>query len=177
PGALLLLRRWRRARFQHFGPAAPNQSHLRLRRDLRVGLGGRDPESDDEDDVRRYGLLFDAPDERHAVPDPHDRSRADDRRRYIQAPHVLGECRQLRPGAKFADGTAVTPWDVKYSFTRTMLFVFGDPFTSGWIQSQYLLPSISHADLTFDNVNNAVSVDNTTGNVTFHLAYSVPELL
>ena len=83
----------------------------------------------------------------------------------------------LRPGAKFADGTAVTPWDVKYSFTRTMLFVFGDPFTSGWIQSQYLLPSISHADLTFDNVNNAVSVDNTTGNVTFHLAYSVPELL
>ncbi|TMA03878.1 MAG: hypothetical protein E6J94_10305, partial [Methanobacteriota archaeon] len=83
----------------------------------------------------------------------------------------------LRPGAKFADGTSVTPWDVKYSFTRTMLFVFGDPFTSGWIQSQYLLPSISHADLTFDNVNNAVSVDNTTGNVTFHLAYSVPELL
>src|SRR5437773_4339899 len=72
PGALLLLRRWLRARFQHLGPAVPDQSHLRIRRHLRVGLGGRDPESDDEDDVRRYGLLFDAPDERHAVPDPHD---------------------------------------------------------------------------------------------------------
>src|SRR6266480_1522480 len=83
----------------------------------------------------------------------------------------------IRPGAKFADGTAVTPWDVKYSFTRTMLFVFGTPGTSGWIQSQYLLPSLSPADLTFANVNNAVSVDNTSNTVTFHLTASVPELL
>ncbi len=83
----------------------------------------------------------------------------------------------VRPGAKFADGTAVTPWDVKYSFTRTLLFVFGTPGTSGWIQAQYLLPSLDPSDLTFDNVNNAVTVDNATGTVTFHLVTSVPELL
>jgi peptide/nickel transport system substrate-binding protein len=83
----------------------------------------------------------------------------------------------LRPGAIFADGTPVTPWDVKYSFTRTMLFVFGSPGTSGWIQSQYLLPSLSTSDLTFANVNGAVDVNNASGTVTFHLRASVPELL
>ncbi len=83
----------------------------------------------------------------------------------------------IRPGAKFADGTTVTPWDVKYSFTRTMLFVFGTPGTSGWIQSQYLLPSFDPADLTFANVNNAVTADNASGTVTFHLVTPVPELL
>ncbi len=83
----------------------------------------------------------------------------------------------IRPGAKFADGTSVTPWDVKYSFTRTMLFVFGTPGTSGWIQSQYLLPSLSRADLTFTNVNNSVTVNNATREVTFHLSTTVPELL
>jgi ABC-type transport system substrate-binding protein len=83
----------------------------------------------------------------------------------------------MRAGAKFADGTNVTAWDVKYSFTRTMLFVFGTPGTSGWIQSQYLLPSLSPSDLTFDNVNNAVTVDNASQTVTFHLSASVPELL
>ncbi len=83
----------------------------------------------------------------------------------------------VRTGAVFADGTPVTPWDVKYSFTRTMLFVFGSPGTSGWIQSQYLLPSLAKADLTFANVNNAVTVNNASGTVTFHLTSSVPELL
>lgn len=83
----------------------------------------------------------------------------------------------LRSGAVFADGTPVTPWDVKYSFTRTMLFLFGSPGTSGWIQSQYLLPSLARSDLTFANVNNAVTVNNASGTVTFHLTSSVPELL
>jgi peptide/nickel transport system substrate-binding protein len=83
----------------------------------------------------------------------------------------------MRPGAKFADGTAVTAWDVKYSFTRTLLFVFGTPGTSGWIQGQYMLPSFDPADLTFDNVNNAVTVNNVTQEVTFHLVTPVPELL
>src|SRR5437016_8539804 len=83
----------------------------------------------------------------------------------------------IRPGAKFADGTNVTPWDVKYSFTRTMLFVFGTPGTSRWIQSQYLLPGLKRADLTFSNVNNSVTVNNVTREVTFHLSTTVPEPL
>src|SRR5256885_7332938 len=58
-----------------------------------------------------------------------------------------------------------------------MLFVFGTPGTSGWIQSQYLLPGLKRADLTFSNVNNSVTVNNVTREVTFHLSTTVPELL
>ena len=83
----------------------------------------------------------------------------------------------IRPGAKFADGSPVTAWDVKYSFTRTMLFVFGTPGTSGWIQSQYLLPALDPSAVTFSNVDNAVTVDNASQTVTFHLNSAVPELL
>src|SRR5256712_9420516 len=58
-----------------------------------------------------------------------------------------------------------------------MLFVVGTPGTSGWIPSQYLLAGLSRADLTFGNVNNSVTVNNATREVSFHLSTTVPELL
>lgn len=83
----------------------------------------------------------------------------------------------IRAGMKFSDGSAVTAWDVKYSITRTLLFVFGAPSTSGWIISQFLLPALDPSALTFANVNNAISVNNVSQTVTFHLAVAAPELL
>lgn len=80
---------------------------------------------------------------------------------------------------KFSNGDPITPYDVKYSLTRTMLFVAGHPSTPGWIVSQYLLPL--NPDGTFANdytdVNNAITVDNTANTVTFHLASPAPLLL
>lgn len=80
----------------------------------------------------------------------------------------------IRQGLKFSDGTPVTPWDVKYSFTRTLLFADGSPPTPGWLISQFLDPNYN---LTYATVNSAISVDNTTQNVTFHLGVAAPPIV
>ncbi len=85
----------------------------------------------------------------------------------------------IRSGLKFSTGNPITPYDVKYSLTRTMLFVAGSPSTPGWIVSQYLLPL--NPDGTYNNnytnVNGAITVDNTANTVSFHLAKPAPLLL
>ncbi len=86
----------------------------------------------------------------------------------------------IRPGVKFAESAygTVTPWDVKYSITRTMLFEMGHPGTNGWLISQFLVPDYTNGDsYTFDNLNKAITVDNASQTVTFHLQKSTPEVL
>jgi peptide/nickel transport system substrate-binding protein len=76
---------------------------------------------------------------------------------------------------------AITPWDVKYSITRTMIFDSGSPFPPGWIVSQFLVPGTFVPNpidqTTFDAINNAITVDNTTQTVTFHLLVPAPPTL
>lgn len=94
----------------------------------------------------------------------------------------------IRQGMKFSNGDPITPWDVKYSVTRTMLFDSGSPFPPGWIISQYLVPgtfvptwsppdSFGIDATMFDMLNNAITVDNSTQTVTFHLQVAAPPLL
>ena len=85
----------------------------------------------------------------------------------------------IRSGLKFSNGDPVTPYDVKYSITRTMLFVSGSPSTPGWIVSQYLLPVNADGTYnnTYDNVNKAITIDTVANTVTFHLVSPAPLLL
>ena len=80
----------------------------------------------------------------------------------------------IRQGLKFSDNTPVTPWDVKYSLTRTLLFANGAPPTPGWLISQFLDPNYN---LTYATVNPAITVDNTTQTVTFHLGVAAPPIV
>lgn len=102
----------------------------------------------------------------------------------------------IRPGLKFSNGDAVTAWDVKYSVSRTMLFNSGSPFPPGWIISQFFVPGTFIAGLTtppgcdlsspgcsldaaqtFSVVDGAISVNNVTQTLTFHLISPAPPLL
>src|SRR6266566_539435 len=111
-------------------------------------------------------------------------------------PDFMNYTFHIRQGLKFTDGNAVTPWDVKYSITRTMLFNSGSPFPNGWIISQFFVPPTFVSDLTtpsgcslgdpgcsldgpltFSTVNDAITVDNTSKTVRFHLVNPAPPLL
>jgi ABC-type transport system substrate-binding protein len=94
-------------------------------------------------------------------------------------PDFMNYAFHIRQGLTFTDGTPVTPYDVKYSFTRTMLFVSGSPPTPGWIVSQLLVPTNPDGswNLSFANVNNAITIDNTSQTVTFHLVGPRPPIL
>jgi peptide/nickel transport system substrate-binding protein len=102
----------------------------------------------------------------------------------------------IRSGMKFSNGDPITAWDVKYSITRTMLFNSGSPFPNGWIISQFLVPTTFvsglttpagcqlgtagcslDGPLTYSVVNGAITADNATQTVTFHLSSPAPPLL
>ena len=104
------------------------------------------------------------------------------------SPDFMNYTFHIRQGLKFSNGDSVTAWDVKYSISRTMLFNSGSPFPPGWIISQFFVPGtfISgltnpdgsiNATQTFDVVDGAVSVNNNTQMVTFHLISPAPPLL
>ena len=87
----------------------------------------------------------------------------------------------IRPNLKYSNGDPVTAWDVKYSITRTMLMNSGSPFPPGWILSQFLVNTTFVSELnptdTYAQVNSAISVNNATQTVTFHLVVASPPLL
>jgi len=112
------------------------------------------------------------------------------------SPDFMNYTFHIRPGLKFSNGDGVTAWDVKYSISRTMLFNSGSPFPPGWIISQFFVPGTFIAGLTtppgcdlstpgcsldaaqtFSVVDGAISVDNATQTVTFHLISPAPPLL
>ena len=82
----------------------------------------------------------------------------------------------IRSNASWQNGSAVTAWDVLYSFARTLLFNHGAPETPGWIQSQYLLPGGNstlnyYYSNTFYNITHNITVNNATNNITFHFQH------
>ena len=82
----------------------------------------------------------------------------------------------IRSGLKFANGDPLTAWDVYTSIIKDLLFVTGTPGTPDWIIAQSLLPGGGYAAgaESYQNVTNAISVDNTTQTVTFHLLKQDP---
>jgi ABC-type transport system substrate-binding protein len=91
----------------------------------------------------------------------------------------------IRSGLKFSNGDPITAFDVWYTTIRNLLFVGGEPGTPSWILSQYMIPSASAMTSLMQNITatslmqnytaimNAVTYNNDTGTVTFHLAKAV----
>jgi Bacterial extracellular solute-binding proteins, family 5 Middle. len=85
---------------------------------------------------------------------------------------------KLRPGLRASNGDPITAYDVWYSVIRDVLCSGGVPGTPGWILTQYLIPN--YTPFTFvvtapndsqgaQEIINAVTYDNATDTVTFHL--------
>ena len=85
----------------------------------------------------------------------------------------------IRSGLKFSNGDPLTAWDVYTSFIRTLLFVTASPGTPGWIIGQDLLPGGGFAfnATSYQNITNAITVDNSTQSITFHLLKPDPAFL
>jgi peptide/nickel transport system substrate-binding protein len=88
----------------------------------------------------------------------------------------------IRSDLSFSNGDPITAYDVWYTAIRNMLFVGGAPGTPGWIQAQYMIPkastmislmSNSTDTADFEAIMNAVTCNNGTNTVTFHLASAV----
>jgi len=95
------------------------------------------------------------------------------------SPDYLNYTFHIRSGLKFSNGDSLTAWDVYTSFIRTMLFVTGSPGTPGWIICQDLLPGGGFAPnaTSFQNITRAITVDNATQTITFHLLYPDPAFI
>ncbi len=89
----------------------------------------------------------------------------------------------IRPNMGFSNGDPVTAYDVWYSTIRAMLFQGGAPGTADWIITQYLIPrdsapyfapfipvvNATNKQDAFNAIMAAVTYDNATDAVTFHL--------
>lgn len=85
----------------------------------------------------------------------------------------------LNTSATFSNGDHVTPYDVYLSIARVLLFA-DDPGTPGWILAQALLPAptvYGPFNESFYWVHHAVTWNNATNSVTFHLMPSMPTWL
>jgi len=85
----------------------------------------------------------------------------------------------IRSGLKFSNGDPLTAWDVYTSYVRSLLFVTDSPGTPDWIIAQDLLPGGGFAAnaTSFQNITNAITVNNVTQSVTFHLLKPDPAFL
>ncbi|MEM4058853.1 MAG: ABC transporter substrate-binding protein [Thermoplasmata archaeon] len=85
----------------------------------------------------------------------------------------------IRSGLKFANGDPLTAWDVYTSFIRSLLFVTGSPGTSDWILAQDLLPAggFTAGAESYQNVTSAITLNNASQSVTFHLLKPDPAFL
>jgi ABC-type transport system substrate-binding protein len=90
----------------------------------------------------------------------------------------------IRSGLKFANGDPVTAWDAYASFVRLLLFTQGVPSTDGFLLSADLLPGqgyapglFTNATALYQNITNAISVNNNTQSITFHLITPDPIFL
>jgi len=95
------------------------------------------------------------------------------------SPNYLNYTFYIRSGLKFANGDPLTAWDVYTSYVRSLLFVLGSPGTPDWIIAQDLLPGggFSANATSYQNITNAITLDNTTQAVTFHLLKPDPAFL
>lgn len=85
----------------------------------------------------------------------------------------------IRSGLKFANGDPLTAWDVYASYVRDLIFVQGAPSTNGRILATSLLPGGGYAPNanSYQNITSAISVNNATQTVTFHLLRPDPIFL
>jgi len=95
------------------------------------------------------------------------------------SPNYLNYTFHIRSGLKFSNGDPLTAWDVYTSLVRSLLFVTGSPGTPDWIIAQDLLPGGGYAPnaTSYQNITNAITVDNVTQTVTFHLLKIDPAFL
>ncbi len=89
----------------------------------------------------------------------------------------------IRPNVGFSNGDPITAYDVWYTTIRSILFQGGAPGTADWIPSQYLIPrdvppyfspfvpivNATNKAQAYAAITSAVTYDNTTNTVTFHL--------
>ena len=85
----------------------------------------------------------------------------------------------IRSGLKFSNGDPVTAWDAYTSYVRDLLFIYGTPATPGWILAQSLLPGAGYAPnaTSYQNITQAITVNNATQTLTFHLLKPDPAFL
>ena len=86
----------------------------------------------------------------------------------------------IRTSAKFADGNSLSVFDVYFSMVREMLFTSGSPGTGGYTLAQALLPGYATGTPGYNdytNITNAITYDNSTQTITFHLFKPVPYFL
>ncbi len=97
----------------------------------------------------------------------------------------------LRPNVGFSNGDPIRAYDVWYSTIRAMLFAGGRPGTPDWIISQYVIPrnappyfvpfsnivNSTNKVAAFNAINRAVTYDNNSNSVTFHLTTPTPPAL
>ena len=104
---------------------------------------------------------------------------------------------KINPNLGFSNGDPVTAYDVWYTSIRTMLFQGGYPGTADWILTQYLLPRLgtpggifapftplfndtqtaAQQQTIYNDLLAAVTYDNATDTVTYHLATPTPASL
>ena len=93
---------------------------------------------------------------------------------------------KIRPGLYFSNGDPITAYDVWYSMIRALLFVGGTPGTGDWILAQYLIPNSTigvpivnqqNENEAFNLIMHAVTYNNQTDTVTFHLVKPTPPQL
>ena len=93
---------------------------------------------------------------------------------------------KIRPGLYFSNGDPITAYDVWYSMIRALLFVGGQPETGDWILAQYLIPNVTpgvplvtpqNEQEMFNLIMHAVTYNNQTDTVTFHLVKPTPPQL
>jgi ABC-type transport system substrate-binding protein len=90
----------------------------------------------------------------------------------------------IRSGLRFSNGDVLNAWDVYVSIVRDLLFTQGIPGTNGYLIAQDLLPGggfapglFTNGTALFDNITRAITYNNTTQTVTFHLLYPDPAFL
>jgi len=90
----------------------------------------------------------------------------------------------IRQGLKFSNGDPLTAWDAYISFVRALLFVQGSPGTPDWIIAQDLLPGggwapglYQNGTALYDNITRAITYNNATQTITFHLLKPDPAFL
>ncbi|MEM3191654.1 MAG: ABC transporter substrate-binding protein [Candidatus Parvarchaeota archaeon] len=96
------------------------------------------------------------------------------------SPNQLNWTFYIRNNAYFADGHKVTVFDVYFSLVRELLFTTGSPGTGGYTLAQALLPGYANDTPGFNdyyNITRAITYDNATQSITFHLFKPVPYFL
>lgn len=91
----------------------------------------------------------------------------------LLSPDGLNYTFPIRQGLKFSNGDTLTAWDVYASMVRDLLFTQGVPGTNGFLISSDLLPGGGFAPgaESYQNITHAITVDNSSQTVTFHLLF------